>query len=1069
MKNKKTFLLLLLVPIIIFFIRKSFALPYTEEVKSVEIQSEDYDEPGSWHIDKSAEWTEFGKARVKFDVNSVLKTEEGRYKDIILVIDVSGSMEGEKLERAKSDAIELTNYLLSDTHNSIALITFDTTSEIITDFINNKEIMLGYLNGLIDQNSTNYNSALKNVDIIMENYVQKDNTDLVTLFLTDGYPNEETPNEVATYHLLKDKYPYMTINGIQYEMGKDIIQEIINITDNQWVADVDTLHNVLFDASVIPLTYDNYVITDYINDEYFYINSVDDIIVDRGTIQLEEENGKQRIIWNLGDQFKTGSNGQMAINLLLKDEYHYTKGLYPTNSSESVRFKLIDSEEKIVNSELTPILKNVYHVTYDPNTPHGCNIATIPIEEHYVFENVTIRDDILSCDGYLLKGWKINDIDKEDIKIINDNTFIMPSHDVTIKALWSKQNITKLTEGTVREQVELYSVLENAAIDGTYAKKYTGEHQDSINNSGIKDIYYWYASNTTTAKDILNKNNVLFANHCWQMYRTTDTGGVKLIYNGEPENDQCLANRSEHVGYSGSSSFQYNTNNEEYWYGTDYTYDSSTKRFKLAGNLQKSIWNEVNGPSLVGKFTCKEFDATATCERLFLIESYHNETNAYEMRIISNAKYYQYGIVAFSNKGNSPAYQGYMFNTVYPYKSVASNTFGTLDVLTRKKSPYERYTSITNDSLYPYTYDSSLNVWKSENTENWYTATLTFKVNKRAKYAINLDFDLSSINGKITVYKNNQSVRIISGLADLGELSTSDVVKIEHYKYYNVSPEEDIIFYLSEQDEIEDNRYLFGKSFIYANGTYKLVDAIGIEHGTSSFYTDLNGHHYTCFNSSGECQTIGYIYNTWGGGSTTTPYYIELKNGKSVEDAINEMFYNNNVNLYNSTAKTAIDLWYERYLINYSNYLEDTIFCNNRNIYSKNGWNPNGGVVDYTRLYFQEYISNTNLKCSNITDSFSTTNNKAKLKYPVGLPTTPEMRLLGNNALRATGNSYLVMSPYYHSANLGWFARINADGGFGSSNIDGGAGIRPVISLKPGIKYDEGNGSMEHPYIIDSD
>ena len=275
MKNKKTFLLLLLVPIIIFFIRKSFALPYTEEVKSVEIQSEDYDEPGSWHIDKSAEWTEFGKARVKFDVNSVLKTEEGRYKDIILVIDVSGSMEGEKLERAKSDAIELTNYLLSDTHNSIALITFDTTSEIITDFINNKEIMLGYLNGLIDQNSTNYNSALKNVDIIMENYVQKDNTDLVTLFLTDGYPNEETPNEVATYHLLKYKYPYMTINGIQYEMGKDIIQEIINITDNQWVADVDTLHNVLFDASVIPLTYDNYVITDYINDEYFHINSVD--------------------------------------------------------------------------------------------------------------------------------------------------------------------------------------------------------------------------------------------------------------------------------------------------------------------------------------------------------------------------------------------------------------------------------------------------------------------------------------------------------------------------------------------------------------------------------------------------------------------------------------------------------------------------------------------------------------------------------------------------------------------------------------------------------------------------
>ena len=35
---------------------------YTEEVKSVEIQSSDYDDQGSWHIDKSAKWTGTNKA-----------------------------------------------------------------------------------------------------------------------------------------------------------------------------------------------------------------------------------------------------------------------------------------------------------------------------------------------------------------------------------------------------------------------------------------------------------------------------------------------------------------------------------------------------------------------------------------------------------------------------------------------------------------------------------------------------------------------------------------------------------------------------------------------------------------------------------------------------------------------------------------------------------------------------------------------------------------------------------------------------------------------------------------------
>ena len=60
MKNRKLFILLLLIPIIIFFIGRSFSLE--QEIKSIEIQSEDYPNPGSWHITKSAEWTEFGKA-----------------------------------------------------------------------------------------------------------------------------------------------------------------------------------------------------------------------------------------------------------------------------------------------------------------------------------------------------------------------------------------------------------------------------------------------------------------------------------------------------------------------------------------------------------------------------------------------------------------------------------------------------------------------------------------------------------------------------------------------------------------------------------------------------------------------------------------------------------------------------------------------------------------------------------------------------------------------------------------------------------------------------------------------
>ena len=67
----------------------------------------------------------------------------------------------------------------------------------------------------------------------MSNYQFENNRDVAVLFLTDGYPNEDIPNQISTYEVLKIKYPYMTINGIQYEMGNRIVEDIKRISDNE--------------------------------------------------------------------------------------------------------------------------------------------------------------------------------------------------------------------------------------------------------------------------------------------------------------------------------------------------------------------------------------------------------------------------------------------------------------------------------------------------------------------------------------------------------------------------------------------------------------------------------------------------------------------------------------------------------------------------------------------------------------------------------------------------------------------------------------------------------------------
>ena len=66
-----------------------------------------------------------------------------------------------------------------------------------------------------------------------------------------------------------------TLAGIiANEMGTNIIEEIKEITDAQWVADQSTLNNVLFDASVSPIVYEDFIVTDYVHGEYFMINFI---------------------------------------------------------------------------------------------------------------------------------------------------------------------------------------------------------------------------------------------------------------------------------------------------------------------------------------------------------------------------------------------------------------------------------------------------------------------------------------------------------------------------------------------------------------------------------------------------------------------------------------------------------------------------------------------------------------------------------------------------------------------------------------------------------------------------
>ena len=150
----------------------------------------------------------------------------------------------------------------------------------------------------------------------------------------------------------------------------------------------------------------------------------------------------------------------------------------------------------------------------------------------------------------------------------------------------------------------------------------------------------------------------------------------------------------------------------------------------------------------------------------------------------------------------------------------------------------------------------------------------------------------------------------------------------------------------------------------------------------------------------------------------------------------------------------------------YDDYIDDTIYCNDRSIRALNGWSPNGGsLTEY--LQFKEYSVGSDLSCTNVTDRFSISNNNAKLTYKVGLMSSPEMNLLNQANARKTGQNYWLASPN-SLGSFNAFARlVGSNGSMNGYSVSVVYGVRPAVSLVSGIEYSEGDGSMSSPYILD--
>ena len=544
--------------------------------------------------------------------------------------------------------------------------------------------------------------------------------------------------------------------------------------------------------------------------------------------------------------------------------------------------------------------------------------------------------------------------------------------------LWFTESMTK-EQGSGKTYQGKVTVISSPKTDKTVYGKLLADYSSNrgvkktIDENG-KDIYY-YAGNITN-------NNLVLNNYCWKMVRTTETDGVKLIYNGEYEKKV----------YDPITKDKYNvtTNTPT---GTPFTFDESTKKWT------SGIAGVDSGENTI------EFTVTEAGDYVLNYE-------------VSSEANYDKGSFYKNGTGLKVDLSGLSTG------SIKLNGLTTSDVIKV--------------------------VYKKDGSGNSNDDVVRFSIGKPT--------------GNVVTNCNNTDTDVYLEVNGTPFNTKSNSPSYVGYMYGTV--------YASSSKLASDfGTYYYGSDVTWNGTTYTLSDA---ESGTIvDMYNKkkINNKHYTCLSAGSSCSIVYYIHNKHSVAGAA--YYVTLTNGKKIEDALDEML---NYNTTNSNIKTVIDNWYSTNMTNAAEYLENAIYCNNRNISILGGWNPNGGDVTSSLNFNDNDESDLKLTCQDKEDQFTLKvdsggtlgyGNNA-LDYPVGLLTSKEASLAfdGSKTNYLNNNHYyFLLSPYNFETSAAR-ERYIFIGNLHDVGVNDFEGARPAISLKQNILITGGTGEIEDPYTV---
>lgn len=189
------------------------------------------------------EWGEYSVVNSEIPVTTPTRTTSSE-RDIVLVLDTSGSMSGTPLDETKKASTNFVDTILEE-DASIGIVNYDSDADMKSDFSNSKNSLDSVISELGTGGSTNMEAGLRTADQMLSQSSAKKK---IIVLMSDGEPNEGlTGDELIAYaDELKGKGIYIYTLGFFKSVGEKsapqtLMEKIASDGCHYEVSDADSL------------------------------------------------------------------------------------------------------------------------------------------------------------------------------------------------------------------------------------------------------------------------------------------------------------------------------------------------------------------------------------------------------------------------------------------------------------------------------------------------------------------------------------------------------------------------------------------------------------------------------------------------------------------------------------------------------------------------------------------------------------------------------------------------------------------------------------------------------------